>query len=146
MVLNECNGSSYNTSRVVTYHHIHFWPKIIAHSDYSGGQSLYGFRFHPCYIKPRLLNKCISAPIVCLTDLNIYLCQGGYGFGSVCLSVGLSVCLPAGLRKNYQTYFHETWWRGRAWAVEESIRFWIIVGPDVGMCPSGFTCCWPSHC
>ena len=37
-----------------------------------------------------------------------YLCQVGYVF-----------VLLAGLRKNYQTDYHETWWKDGVWVREE---------------------------
>ena len=48
-----------------------------------------------------------------------YLCQGGYIFSWVCLVSRIT-------GKNYWPDFHDTWWNGVAWAMEEPIKFWRI--------------------
>ena len=49
-----------------------------------------------------------------------YLRQGGY----VIVVVGLSVCLLATLRKNFQTDLHEIFREGWQWANEQTVKFW----------------------
>jgi len=58
--------------------------------------------------------------------------EGGYVFGSVCLSVCLFicvsvclfVCLSVGLLANLWTDFDEIFWRGRAWLKNQVVQFW----------------------
>ena len=42
----------------------------------------------------------------------------------VMLFVDWFVRLSAGLRKKHMPDFHETWWKGVAWAEEEPLIFW----------------------
>ena len=53
--------------------------------------------------------------------------EGGYVFGSVCLSVFLSVCLfvclSVGLLANLWTDFDEIFWRGTAWLKDKWYNF-----------------------
>jgi len=54
-------------------------------------------------------------------NFTYYLCQGGYVFVVVCLSV----CLLATLRKNSGTDLHEILREGWQWATEQKTKFWL---------------------
>ena len=53
-------------------------------------------------------------------EVMFYFYQGGYVFVAICLSL----CRQQDYAKNYQADFHETWWRGEAWAMDEC--FYIL--------------------
>jgi len=67
-----------------------------------------------------------------------YLCQVGYVFVVVCLSVCWSVCLLATLCKSFQTDLRESFREGWQWAIEQVIKFWWWSGSL-----SGYRDCFP---
>jgi len=62
---------------------------------------------------------------------HIYLRQGGYVFVVVCLSVRLSVCLLATLRKNFRMDLHEIFREGWQWANEQMVKCWWRSGSRI---------------
>lgn len=57
--------------------------------------------------------------VIFFSQLGTLPCQGGYGFASV----GLFVCLSAGLWINCWPKCNESWWKVVAWAKEEPFTF-----------------------
>jgi len=55
--------------------------------------------------------------------------EGGYVFGSVCLSVCLSV---GWITEKVVSGFDEIYWRGRAWPVDQWVQLWWRSGSPPG--------------
>jgi len=86
-----------------------------------------------CGCKPTTMQFITWVCYTCITTF-FYLCQGGYVFVVVCLSV----CLLATFRKNFRTDLHEIFKEGWQRADEQMIKCWWR-----SISPSGYRDCFP---